>query len=255
MIIESKTIKVEDFEVNNILKIKDENILDKAIFFDLEHYLYKKPICIGVFGAGFYDKDKNEIITTQYMIENREDSFEILHMAKKYFEQMKLKGKKHIVTFSGDNDFSVINYLFEKHFIDYNFEENFTLVDLQTEYEKKYQKNIGLKNLEKICKIEREGQLMSGMTLAKTFSKIMRDNKYINRMPKDKKQRILTYNEQDVTNLFHIMKDWENIDLKDIVKMEEKRKVEKLLKSENKRRLQDVNYQNQSSNLNAAYNN
>lgn len=255
MIIESKTIKIEDFKISNILKIKDKDILDKSIFFDLEHYLYKKPICIGVFGAGIYNKDDKEIITTQYMIENREDSYEILHMAKKYFEEMRKEGKKYIVTFSGDNDFSVINYLFEKHFIDYNFEDNFTLVDIQKEYEKKYQKNIGLKNLEKICKIKREGQLMSGMTLAKTFSKIIKDNKYINRMPKDKKKRILTYNEQDVTNLFHIMKDWKNIDIKDIVKMEEKRKVEKLLRNENKRKHADIPYNDVENRLNAAYNN
>ena len=255
MIIENKTIKVEDFTEDNVLKILDKNILDKAIFFDLEHYLYKKPICVGVFGAGVYNKEKNEVNTTQYMIENREDSYQILHMAKKYFKEMKFKGKEYIVTFSGDNDFFVINYLFEKHFIEYNFEENFKLVDLQTEYEKKYQKNIGLKNLEKLCNIERKGHVMSGMTLAKTFSKVMRDNKYINRMPDEKKKRILNYNQQDVINLFHIMKDWEKIKLKDIVKMEEKREVEKLLRNENKRNLQEGNYKNQRNSFNAVFNN
>ena len=36
----------------------------------------------------------------------------------------------------------------------------------------------------------------------------MKDKDYIKRMPKDKVEKILLYNEQDVVNLFHIYMNW-----------------------------------------------
>lgn len=38
------------------LKFHGKEIIRNAIFFDLEHYLYKEPIAIGVFGAAVYDE-------------------------------------------------------------------------------------------------------------------------------------------------------------------------------------------------------
>ena len=46
---------------------------------------------------------------------NKKDRDELLILAKKYFTRMKKMGKKVIVTFSGNNDFTVIKYLFNKY--------------------------------------------------------------------------------------------------------------------------------------------
>jgi len=51
---------------------------------------------------------------------------------------------------------------------------------------------------------------MSGSNLAKTFGKIVKDDDYINRMPQEKKDKILLYNQQDVVSLFYIYVDWYN---------------------------------------------
>lgn len=188
---------------------------EDIIFFDLEHYVYKKPKCIGVFGACIYNKETNSLEITQYMIENRYEVVDILYLAKNYFKAMKENGKKTIVTFSGNNDFTVINYLFEKYSIEYDFKTEFNSVDIQKEYEREKTKSIGLKNLEKKFGIIRESELISGSNLAKTFHKVMKDKEYIERMPKEKVEKILLYNEQDVVNLFHIYVNWKkyiNID-------------------------------------------
>lgn len=193
------------FEGNN-------KLYKKALFFDLEHYVYKKPICIGVFGCAYYDEDENCLKVTQYMIENKKDSIKILHLAKDYFNKMLLEhDKKYIVTFSGNNDYTMINYLFNKYNLDYKIEDYFVGIDLQKAYEKVKKTSIGLKALEKNFDIIREGELISGATLAKTFNKIMKDEDYMHRMPEEKKEKILLYNEQDVINLFHIYIDWEKI--------------------------------------------
>ena len=209
MIIRENTIKIKN--INNEFMIHKEEIKylpEDLIFFDLEHYVYKKPKCVGVFGACEFDKKKSALKVTQYMIENRYEAIGILNLSKSYFINMKNKGKKAIVTFSGNNDFTVINYLFEKYKIDYNFEENYDSIDIQKEYEKVRKKSIGLKNLEKQFDIIRESEVISGSNLAKTFHKIMKDKDYIKRMPKDKVEKILLYNEQDVVNLFHIYMNW-----------------------------------------------
>lgn len=209
MIIRENIIKVDD--ISDELKIchEDMNFSPKdLIFFDLEHYVYKKPKCIGVFGACIFDDSTNELKVTQYMIENRNESVDILYLAKKYFTKMKNLGKKAIVTFSGNNDFTVINYLFDKYNINYDFKTEFNSVDIQKEYERCNSTSIGLKNLEKQFGIIRQSEVISGSNLAKTFHKVMKDKEYVSRMPKEKLENILLYNEQDVVNLYHIFVNW-----------------------------------------------
>lgn len=209
MIIRENTLKVEDVciedrIVNDTVTCGPENM----IFFDLEHYVYKKPKCIGVFGACIYNNKSKSLEVTQYMIENRYEIVDILQLAKKYFINMKNNLKTTIVTFSGNNDFTVINYLFNKYNIEYDFDKEFDMVDIQKEYEKEKHKSIGLKNLEKQFSISRESELISGSNLAKTFHKVMKDSEYILRMPKEKVEKILLYNEQDVVSLYHILTNW-----------------------------------------------
>ena len=81
-------------------------------------------------------------------------------------------------------------------------------IDIQKEYEKEKSKSIGLKNLEKQFGIIRETEVISGSNLAKTFHKVMKDKDYISRMPREKVEKILLYNEQDVVNLYHIFINW-----------------------------------------------
>ncbi|KAJ53517.1 hypothetical protein CTM_02049 [Clostridium tetanomorphum DSM 665] len=209
MIFSEKHVEAENVQDTFSFKHKGYSIYKDAIFFDLEHYVYKKPICVGVFGACYYDEEKGMINITQYMIEDKSDSIKILNLAKKYFQDAyKKNNKKYIVTFSGNNDFTVINYLLQKYGVDFDIKAHFTHVDIQKEYEKAKGSNIGLKVLEKEFNIERESELISGQNLAKTFGKIMKDKDYINRMPKEKKEKILLYNEQDVVSLFYMSLNW-----------------------------------------------
>ena len=202
MIIRENNVKVEEYSDEFMIKPEDREYKpEELIFFDLEHYVYKKPKCIGVFGACEYDKKSKEIKVTQYMIEDKYEATYILYLAKKYFVNMKEKGKKAIVTFSGNNDFTVINYLFKEQEIYYNFEDEFDSIDIQKEYEKDKNSSIGLKNLEKIFDIVREGEVISGSNLAKTFHKVIKDRSYFKRMPQEKIDKILQYNEQDVVNI------------------------------------------------------
>ena len=127
------------------------------------------------------------------MIENKSEVVDILLLAKKYFIKMKREGKKVIVTFAGNNDFTVIKYLFNKYGIYFDFEKEFKSIDIQKEYE-----------------VYREGDVISGSNLAKTFHKVLKDKEYIQRMPKEKIETILQYNEQDVVNLYKIFINWKN---------------------------------------------
>lgn len=206
-------VDVERPTIENSLKVEESGcIFRDAIFFDLEHYIYKKPICIGVFGCCFYDYGNDVLKVTQYMIENKGDIKLILKLAKKYFQNMIQENKKYIVTFSGNNDFTVINYLFEKYNMEFNhIEDCFISIDLQKQYEKEIHKSIGLKSLEKEFGIRREDKIISGSNLAKTFSKIIKDSEYINRMPQVKKEKILLYNEQDIVSLFNIYTKWNKV--------------------------------------------
>lgn len=210
MIIKEDTINTDYVALENCMNINNSyEEFKNSIFFDLEHYIYKKPICIGVFGCCYFDESVNSLKVTQYMIENKNDSIEILYLAKDYFKNMKSKNKKYIVTFSGNNDFTMINYLFEKYSIDYKILDNFQEIDLQKKYEQIEKSSIGLKSLEKKFDIERDSELISGQNLAKTFSKIMKDSEYFKRMPEEKKEKILLYNEQDVVSLFYIFTTWQ----------------------------------------------
>ena len=206
------SVLVGDIPMENSLDIDgDKQLFKDALFFDLEHYIYKKPICIGVFGCCYYDEVSKELKVTQYMAENKKDAIEILSLSKDYFEEMKMRyNKKYIVTFSGNNDFTVINYLLKEHKTDFILEGYFKEIDLQKCYEKAAGSCIGLKALEKQFDIDRESELMSGSNLAKTFGKIVKDDDYINRMPQEKKDKILLYNQQDVVSLFYIYVDWYN---------------------------------------------
>lgn len=210
MIIKENQIDVSDIQSENILEVMGRtNQFKNAIFFDLEHYVYKKPKCIGVFGASYYDEEKSKLIVTQYMIENKSEIQEILLLSEQYFRDMQERLKKDtIVTFSGNNDFTVINYLFEQFKVGYTILDHYDHIDLQKVYEKAEGHSIGLKALEKVFNIDREGELIGGSNLAKTFHKMIKDDDYISRMPKEKIEKILLYNEQDVVNLFHIYVNW-----------------------------------------------
>lgn len=234
MIIRENIVDVEEYNIEKILEGKEVKCKpEEIIFFDLEHYVYKKPKCIGVFGACIYDNKDKKIHVTQYMIENKGELVEILILAKKYFIKMKRLGKKVIVTFSGNNDFTVIKYLFNKYFIYFDFDKEFKSLDIQKEYERNMNTSIGLKNLEKFFSIYREGDVISGSNLAKTFHKVLKDKEYIERMPKEKIETILLYNEQDVVNLYKIFVTWKdyikskedvikvNEDKEDIIKIED----------------------------------
>ncbi len=210
MIIRENIIDIKDLISTDKLQIEGyEDIFNKAIFFDLEHYVYKKPICIGVFGSCFYDSQKNVLRVTQYMIESNKDAPVIVKMAKDYFQNAYKNGKIHIVTFSGNNDYTVINYLFQKYKVSFNF-DNFIKVDIQDLFKETTGICTGLKTIEKQFNIVRGNRPISGANLAKTFSKIMKDKDYINRMPKEKIQTILLYNEQDVVSLFEILANWDS---------------------------------------------
>lgn len=148
---------------------------------------------------------------------------------------MKSKGKKAIVTFSGNNDYTVINYLFKKYGIELNFSKEFEDIDIQREYEKEMKHSIGLKNLEKDFNIHREGEVISGSNLAKTFNKVLKDKDYILRMPKEKIETILLYNEQDVTNLYNIYMLW-----KSYVNNDEKNNLNEVNESEKPTKIKEV---------------
>ena len=117
---------------------------------------------------------------------------------------------KRIDSSNNVDDFTVIKYLFNKYNIYFDFDKEFKSVDIQKEYEKDMNTSIGLKKLEKIFEIYREGDVISGSNLAKTFHKVLKDKEYIERMPKEKIETILLYNEQDVVNLYKIFITWKD---------------------------------------------
>ena len=224
MIIRENIIDIEEQELSDVLEREDLHYKpEELIFFDLEHYVYKKPKCVGVFGACVFDEKDKNLHVTQYMIEGKNDVVDILVLAKKYFINMKEHGKKVIVTFSGNNDFTVINYLFNKYGIYYDFSKEFDSVDIQKEYERDKKTSIGLKNLEKVFDIHRESELISGSNLAKTFHKVLKDKEYIQRMPTEKIENILLYNEQDVVSLYTMFTTW-----KKYIFSEDEKTVEKI---------------------------
>ena len=252
MIIRENIVDVEEYRLEEILNNKEVDCKpEESIYFDLEHYVYKKPKCIGVFGACVYNKKNKKINVTQYMIENKSEVVDILLLAKKYFIKMKREGKKVRVTFAGNNDFTVIKYLFNKYGIYFDFEKEFKSIDIQKEYEKDMKISIGLKNLEKIFEVYREGDVISGSNLAKTFHKVLKDKEYIQRMPKEKIETILQYNEQDVVNLYKIFINWknyikteedtkENDDFDEIKEIKTEQIINEIKEIDNEKNIEDV---------------
>ncbi len=228
VIIRENTIEVDALTDEDVLSIEDNvEVYKRALYFDLEHYVYKHPICIGVFGCAYYDENERALKVTQYMLEGKREIKDILIMALNYFiDARDVLKKDYIVTFSGNNDFYVINYLLDKYNLKFDFKNTFKEIDLQKVFEEKLKGNIGLKALEKKVGIKREGELISGSTLAKTFGKVVKDKDYINRMPQEKIEKILLYNEQDVVNLFHILTKWNTISTEEEVKVEEPEEIE-----------------------------
>ena len=224
MIINKTTLDAGEIDLENCLQLKgDREVYKNALYLDLEHLIYKVPICIGVFGVCTYNPVENTVEAVQYMIQNKQDAHEVLYVARDYLLANK---SKYIVTFAGQNDFSVINYLFAKHKIKLDIESKYTLIDLQKKYLKYTGNTTGLKSLEKVFDIEREGELISGSNLAKTFAKLMKEPEYGENMTQEKVERILTYNLNDVVNLFHITTNWN--------KYVEKNQVEEQAPNQNK---------------------
>ena len=75
------------------------------------------------------------------------------------------------MTFSGNNDFTVINYLFDKYGINFDFNNYFRSVDIQKIYEHTFKQGIGLKALEKKFDPERTSPSLS---IPNFFSKALR---------------------------------------------------------------------------------
>ena len=210
MLIRETVIPVNEINEEFLLEVNGENKLhNKSIYLDLEHYVYKVPICIGDFGIGYFCEENNEFKVVQYMLEKREDVKTVLYKGKELLEKLKKEqGKTYITTFSGNNDFTVIKYLFKKYKIEMDIKKEFTSIDIQEEYKKAKEEIIGLKNLEKIFNINRDSEVISGSTLAKTIGKMFHDDQYCHRIPKEKIDKILIYNEKDVYNLFLINILW-----------------------------------------------
>ena len=62
MIIRENIVDVEEYRLEEILNNKEVDCKpEESIYFDLEHYVYKKPKCIGVFGACVYNKKNKKI--------------------------------------------------------------------------------------------------------------------------------------------------------------------------------------------------
>lgn len=63
MIIRENKVKVDEYSDEFMIKPQGrEYNPEELIFFDLEHYVYKKPKCIGVFGACEYNPKIKSIL-------------------------------------------------------------------------------------------------------------------------------------------------------------------------------------------------
>ncbi|WBW96152.1 ribonuclease H-like domain-containing protein [Oceanirhabdus sp. W0125-5] len=191
-------------------EVSSREICEKGVFLDLEHYVYKKPIGVVVFGACIFDKNINELQFLQYMMENRGEKQIVLSQAEEYLRYMyECKGKRYIITFSGNNDFLVLKHLSENEMFDFNVVNRLKHVDIQKEYEKFEKKIIGLKKLEEIMNIQRESEVLNGAKIARTFGKIFSKENY--RMANEKRDKLLLYNQQDVLSLYYIMEKWKSM--------------------------------------------
>lgn len=227
MIYVNKTISIDEVDEEYSLTYNEKKFNYKdALFFDLEHYVYRRPIAIGVFGCAYYEEESHSIRLTQLMIERAEEADEILIDALRYFKYAKEKlKKKYIVTFSGDNDFFMFNTLIKDKGINYRLENQYKSIDIQKEFQKKTNEGIGLKSLEILFHINRECESISGVQIAKSFGKYFKENGHY-KMSKKKADRILRYNQEDVVNLFYIAMKWEkyvnDINVENIIEAREK---------------------------------
>lgn len=203
-------------------------ILEQAIYFDLEHYIYHKPICIGIFGAGVVKPAGFEV--TQYFLESKSDLKGLVRTARDYLLEQQRSGKKTLVTFAGNNDLGVLKAMLARFHLSDDFLDEFHHLDLQREMKKQFGVMFSLAKTEALVGICRQNVEVSGSTLAKTFAAIMKKPDYIHRMPKEKIHRFLSYNEADVVNLYGILKNWSKIQPKNVkaqMALDEKMRQEK----------------------------
>lgn len=203
-------LETESAIENNLeFTVDGKSILERSIFLDLEHYIYKKPICIGIFGAAYIKNDELKI--EQYFLEDSKDSKVLTKEADKRLIELRNEGYDYLVTFAGKNDLMVLNTMFRKFEIETDLRKQFKLIDIQREFEKEFHIGIGLKPLEKLMGINREGGEISGSSIAKTFARIMKDPGHIKRMDKNKIHRLIEYNKEDVIDLYFILKNWRSL--------------------------------------------
>ena len=223
------------------LSCQGASLDDTSVFLDLEHYIFHKPIAIGIFGACV--KEGDELVLTQYFLENRKDLKKLVEASRDYLQEKKEKGYSKLVTFAGKNDLTMLHSMFQKFGIQDDLYDLFEHVDLQSMFKRKFSEIIGLTRLEEFVGIHRESPDISGSTIAKTFGRIMGDADYIRRMPEEKIHRFLEYNALDVINLYRITVRWGRVSKTDVdgyrlellekrKEREEKRKAERLLKEE-----------------------
>lgn len=221
---EKNDIKEKHFLYNG------NEILNKAVYLDLEHYIYKVPVCLGIFGASRIEGD--EIVSTQYFLEGKEDLKVLVNNAYLYLINCLNNGYKYMVTFAGNNDRLVLNAMFRKYNLVMDFNKEFYNVDIQREIEKAFESKTGLKATETILNIDRTDDI-TGSNIAKTFSNIMKDKDYINRMPQSKVNKLLIYNQQDCENLYHILNHWGELSKEKFTEFNKLKQAEKELSNVN----------------------
>lgn len=209
MIEQISRYRLEDLSREQGFTFADHERLDHAIFLDLEHYIYHKPLALGIFGAAV--REGEELVCTQYFLEDRKDLKRLVAAAQGYLMSRRDDGYDQIVAFAAKNDLMVLHAMFDKFSIDFDLHEQFAVIDLQKVFQREFGAMIGLNALEEFAAIRREGPAISGSTIAKTFASIINDPGYIHRMPVEKRTRLLDYNREDVVNLFFILANWHRI--------------------------------------------
>lgn len=209
MIEQITRIDLAEAAATDPLLSKGTDISRSSVFLDLEHYIYRKPICIGIFGAAVIEGQ--ELVLTQYFLENKADLKGLINAAHDYLNDKRRSGYEHLVTFAGQNDLLMIHAMFLKFKIKTDLRVLFESFDLQSAFKQEFHGVVGLTALEQFAGIYRQGPEISGSTIAKTFASVMADPTYIKRMPQEKIYRLLAYNQMDVENLYYIMMNWSNI--------------------------------------------
>ncbi|PKK40401.1 hypothetical protein ABB02_00257 [Clostridiaceae bacterium JG1575] len=181
-----------------------------VVFLDLEHYIYRKPVCIGIFGAA--RQEGADLVTTQFFLQNKQDLPHLVHESRLYLEKVQKEGATHLVAFAAKNDWLVLEEMFFRFDEPLEILDDFEIIDLQRVAYKEFRLNMGLGLLEELAGVDRQGEEVSGSTLAKTFAALMEDPLYCYRMPKEKMSRFLSYNHMDVLNMAKIFARWDDID-------------------------------------------